>query len=229
MRIAIFSDDFYENKLLKRSLYTFANYKRIDFVVDVFTDWTKLYNQKDNYILFFVSFNNKTGVKLAKLLNESQEGAIIITASNTNLAVDAYKINAYNFLQSPINENNLFKILENYFARFFEYNLIIKNGFETICVNAKDILYLEANNKHCFLHLKNQTIPCNKTMARVVSVLPENLFLKISRAFVVNSNYIYSFNNECVTLINGATLHPSRHFYKTFKFDYYRTLNAKIP
>ena len=72
MRIAIFSDVFYENKLLKKSLYTFANYKRIDFVVDVFTDWAELYNKKDNYILFFISFNNKTGVKLAKLLNESQ-------------------------------------------------------------------------------------------------------------------------------------------------------------
>ena len=227
MKVAIY-DDLSSGKDLKRLVYLFSNYKKIDLVVDIFTCTDELFKQKQNYKIFFISFKTQNGISLAeRLYHYGINAPIIITANSSDKAINAFKINAYYFLQTPIQTDLLFEVLENYFNTFV-YPLIISDGFETICINCNDIIYLEANNKHCFIHLQNQTVQCNKTMARVLEVLPENRFLKISRAFAVNSNYISRFNSESVTLTNGDTLRPSRHFYKTFKCDYLRIQTPKI-
>ena len=227
MKIAIY-DNLSNAKELKRLLYLFSNFKKMDLVVDIFTSTDELFKQKQNYNFFFISFSTPNGLSLAEhLYNYGINTPIIITANNSDQAINAFKINAYYFLQTPIQNDLLFEVLENYFNTFV-YPLLISDGFETICINCNDIIYLEANNKCCLIHLQNQTVQCNKTMARVLEVLPENRFLKINRAFAVNSNCIARFNSENVTLKNGDILHPSRHFYKTFKCDYLRIQTPKI-
>lgn len=230
MKIAVFDDDLCDSTVLKHLLYIFSNFKKISLVVDVFTNENALFKEKQNYILFFISFKTQNGIRLAqKLYNSESKIPMIITAPDCGLAMQAFKINAYNFLQTPLNQDRLFEILEGFFDTYLSGPLLISDGFETICINTDDIFYLEADNKHCLVHLETKTVHCNKTMARVYNVLPEDRFLKISRAFIVNSNHVSRFSSEYVTLINGATLHPSRNFYKTFKCDYFRTQTPKIP
>ena len=105
-----------------------------------------------------------------------------------------------------------------------DYPIWIKNAEDTVCLTTDDIYYLEADNKHCYIHLKNSSLYCNKTMAQVFKVLPKSHFLKTNRAFIVNLNHISRYNNDIITLKNGKTLHPSRNYYKTFKEEYRRFL-----
>jgi len=90
------------------------------------------------------------------------------------------------------------------------------------------ILYLEANNKYCYIHLENETILCKKTMARVFDALPKIYFQKINRAFIVNLNAINKYNAQNVDLKNGETLHITRTYYKNFKQEYLNFFNPKI-
>lgn len=231
MKIAIFDENYYDSAILKQLIYTFSNNKRLDLVVDVYTDISELIAKRKNYILFFISFKTKNGILLSKkLYDHHNKTPIIITADNCSLAVEAFRINAYNFLLMPLNDMLVYEALNDFFSSFqYNYSLLVSNGFENIYINTKDILYIEANNKHCFLHLNNQTVHCNKTMARVYNVLPKEYFLKTSRAFVVNTNYVSRFNKKHIILTNGDTLYPSRHFYKAFKCDFLSTVNPKIP
>lgn len=223
MKIAIFDDDFKKSSILKHLIYVFSNERKIEIVVTVFTNLNDFLNSKEDYILYFVSFNSKNGKKAAQILNDSNTKVpIIITSNDCRQAAYAFKINAYNFLKFPFKEETLFKILNDFFAIKFSYPIIFSNGLEKICINTNDIIYLEADNKHCIIHLNNGSASCNKTMAKVVNVLPEHQFIKISRSYVVNSNYIASFNHDFITLQNGTILYPSRHFYKEFKCDFLR-------
>lgn len=230
MKIAIFDEKVNDTTHLKHSIYTFANYKRLELVVDTFSNINDFLSNEQNYILYFVSFKTKNGILLAhKLFQKGSKTPIIITASDCSLAAEAFKINAYNFLQTPFPEIFLYDILENFFSSYCYNALLINDGLENVYINTKDILYLEANNKHCQIHTKNQTFYCNKTMARVYDILPKGNFLKINRAFIVNANYVSRFNSSHVILTNGTIVYPSRHFYKTFKEDFLLTTAPKIP
>ncbi len=230
MRIAVFDENYCDSAYLKHLIYIFSNNKKFDLVVDVFSDINEFLKTKREYILYFISFETKNGILAAKnLYNKNKNSSIIITANDSRLAVEAFKINAYNFLQLPLKEKILYEILNDFFRSYQCEALLISDGFENIYINVKDILYLEADNKHCVLHLKNQKVYCNKTMARVYNVLPKECFLKTSRAFVVNANHVSRFNSEHIILENGDTLYPSRHFYKSFKCDFLRTSNLRIP
>ncbi len=230
MRIAIYENNYEDAQKLKNLIYNYCNYKKIDSVVDVYQNGDSLLSSNNNYVLTFLSLENSDGKATIQKLNYNHTGQMIITASDCRLAADAFRINAYSFLLKPFEKNRLFEILENFFNTVISTSLLlINNCYETFCVRVCDILYLEANNKHCIIHLTDKSIYCNKTMAKVFSVLPQFDFLKINRAFIVNSNHIISFNSENVVLSNKESLHPSRHFYTSFKTDYIRIKNPNIP
>ena len=223
MKIAIYEEDLKSATILKRLIYDFSNKRKIDSVVKIFTTLEEFSNSKEEYILYFISYNTKNGISAAKHLNNKNiKTHIIITSNDCRLAADAFKIRAYNFLELPINEKALYDILNNFFDTNFLPTIIFSTDFDNIYINTNDIMYIEADNKHCLIHLSNNTINCKKTMARVVNALPENLFLKINRSFVVNSNYITRFNSKNITLKNGTVFYPSRHYYKNFKCDFLR-------
>ncbi len=230
MRIAICCDECSTAFILKRMLYIFSNYKKIGFVVDIFTNATDFLASQQNYILIFISFETENSRKITKSIYKTAfKAPLIIFSTNCCHAADAFKLNAYYFLQIPLSEKALFDMLENFFVSYSSAPLLISDGFETICINVNDILYLEANNKHCIIHLMDKVIYCNKTMARVFAVLPEDRFLKINRAIIINLDYITRFSSEYIILTNGQVLYPSRHFYKSFKLEYYRIKAPKIP
>ena len=100
---------------------------------------------------------------------------------------------------------------------------------DRVCINTSEIVYLEANNKNCFINLQTEQIRCNTTMARVYSVVPKNHFLKINRAYIVNSDYVNKYNNELVYLKNGVELRISRNYLKDFKQEYIKYINPRQP
>ncbi len=231
MRIAIIDDD-YENSLkLKELLYLYSNFQKTDFVVDIFTCCDKTIPNANRYTLIFLSLDSKNGKFISRKFYEMGiTKKTIITGNDYKIAADAFMINAFGFIKKPYNKPELFDVLENFFKISVAIMpIIVSDGAENFCLNIGDILYLEANNKHSIIHLTNQTVFCNKTMARVNAALPQNCFSKINRAFIVNLNHISSFSSKNVVLSNNEVLPPSRHFYKSFKSDYLRIKSPKIP
>ena len=104
----------------------------------------------------------------------------------------------------------------------------IRDGKNTFCVNTSEIVYLEALNKNCFVHLNENKIKCNKTMARVYDLLPNNYFFRINRAFIINIECIEKYNNDFIYLKNGKTLHISRNYLREFKEHYQKIYNPII-
>lgn len=224
MKIAILNEDLKSAISLKRLIYNFSNTKKIEVVVNIFTSYDQIIMLEKDFSLLFISLNSENGIKAARHFSRlNRKIPLIITSNDCRHAATAFKFGANNFLKFPLDEKNLYNVLNSFFDTYFLCLLMLKNGCESICVNTDEILYIEADNKNCIIHLANKTVHCKKTMARVMTALPENLFLKINRSFVVNSNYVTSFNSKIITLQNGTVLYPSRHFYNDFKFNFLQT------
>ena len=233
MRIAICDSNISYLKELKSLLYRYSNSNKMEFIVEEFTNGEQLLKSKNKYCLIFIEYTLsginglETAIQLRKNCNNS---GIIFFSYNTDFILESFKVSPYRFLIKPLNPTVLFDTLNDFFVSYSEhYPLWITNQINTYCLNTSDIFYLEANNKHCYVHLKDEVIPCNKTMARVFSTLPHKYFKKINRAFIVNLDCISRYSNEYVFLTNGENIHISRKYYKFFKQEYIDYANPKIP
>lgn len=233
MRIAVcdIKKEFLEK--IKSIIYKYADFHRLDIVVDCYSHGEALLCSKIQYSLIFLGYElqGKNGLETAVSLRISNNySSIVFISGNTDFVFDTFKVNPYRFLIPPLNQSDLYKLLDDFFTQFGnDYPLWIKNGEETFCLNTREIVYLEANNKHSVIHLQREAIPCNRTMARVFDVLPKNHFTKINRAYIVNLNFIAKYNNDTVFLKNGEKVHISRNYFKNFKEEYRFFLNPLEP
>lgn len=226
MRIAIcdYDKDFLSQ--LKRMVYRYAELHRIDIVAECYISGESILDRSTSYNIIILGYRllGLNGLETAIKLRENQVNSSIIFISDyTDFVFDAFKVGAFRFLPKSACEKELFSTLDDFFERLgSDYPLLIKAGEDVVCLNTRDIYYLEADNKHCYIHLKDEILTCNRTMATVYGKLPKNHFSKTNRAFVVNLNYISRYNNELIMLKNGETLHPSRNYYKSFQEEYRR-------
>jgi len=233
MRIAICDHDITFLKKLKSILYSYCENRRLDVVVDCYCRGEDMLASGVRYNVAFLNYTlcGENGLEIAKILRkENNYTAIIFISSDANFVYEAFKVSPYRFLLMPVDKAKLFGVMNEFFEEYGKnYPLWIKSRDDTFCLSTGDIYYLEADNKHCFIHLENEQISCNRTMARVFDVLPKYCFLKINRAFIINLNFVVRYNSDLVYLKNGEQLHISRNYFKSFKEGYLNFLNPRLP
>lgn len=224
MRIALCDADINAIKKTKRIIYEYANFRGIELLAEEYSSGARLISNGTKYPLVILDYNLKdiNGLETARLIRKSNpDCALIFLSAYTGFILDSFKVNPFRFLLKPLDKSLLFSALDDFFkARSDNRPLLIKDGGDIFCLNANDILYLEADNKNCYISLRNKKIRCRKTMARVYGELPSEHFGKINRAYVVNFNYISGYNSDAVTLRNGERLHVGRSYFKSFREEY---------
>lgn len=224
MRIAICDSDIKCAQKTKNMIYDYANKRRLELLVEIYDSSEALLESENNYLLIILDYhiNGLNGLETAKQLRRKNcRSTIMFLSEYTGFIFESFKVMPHSFLLKPLGKKCFFAVLDD----FFLYNplhrpLWVKSGDDVFCFETHDIFYLEADNKNCFIGLRNGKVRCKKTMARVYGNLPKTHFGKINRAYVVNFNYITGYNNECISLVNGKTLHISRNYYKSFKDEY---------
>ena len=233
MRIAICDRDKDVLQKIKYKLYNYAETRRLDAVAECYTSGEAMLNSKTHYNIVFLSYDlmGENGFEIAQRIRKCDNNTVIIFMSaDVRLALKSFAVRPYRFLMPPINSKELYCVLDDFFKEYATICPIwIKCGEDTVCLNTGDIVYIEADNKHCIIHLKDEELHCNKTMAKVSNVLPPYCFCKINRAYIVNCNHIKRYNSDNVSLSNGHSLHISRNYNSSFKAQYRDFLNPREP
>lgn len=231
MRIAICDNDFNNIKTLKNDIYNYANRNKVDLVIDTFFKGEQLLDSKQSYNLIFIEYSlpNINGLETIAIFKKMHpHTSVIFISCETNVVFNCFKVNPFRFLKKPLSSFELEEALDSFFKnKYRNHPIWIKEGKDTVCINTADIVYLEALNKHCFIHLNEEKIECNKTMAKVYNSISNNMFLKINRAFIINIKFIKKYNNDSIYLKNGQVLHISRTYLKEFK-EYFKKIYNPI-
>lgn len=224
MRIALCDWDKAFIEKIKNIIYTYAELFRIDIVVDCYNSGEQIINSDINYNIIFLGYKlcGINGFETAeKIRIKNSVTSIVFLSEYTDFVFDAFKVSPIRFLVKPVEQSAIYEVLDDYFKKYgTDYPLWIKCGEDVLCLNTREIYYLEADNKHCLIHLKNETLRCNHTMARVYELLPKCHFSKINRAFIVNLNFIEKYNNQQTILKNRTELRISRNYLKSFKEEF---------
>lgn len=152
---------------------------------------------------------------------------VIFTTAFKDFALDAFKVSALDYLLKPLTvsdvrdavnryEKNLDQTEEGKKALDFEHlnsnptdkKLVIstKKGFEVLSFN--EIIYCKAEESYTRFITNDGAIFASKTFRDSCANLLEPTFIRVHKSYIVNVNFIKSFNTAeySLVLVNGETI-----------------------
>lgn len=172
-----------------------------------------LRENKPDLIFLDIEMPGLNGFQFIEELN-MPEVNIVFTTAYDQFALDAFRINAVDFLIKPIDTSELETALKRAIANkehyhpehirklFVEFNKSkmgnIKIGLTSVhgidFVNCKDIVYCQSESNYCRVYLESgRKILTSKTLKDVEALLPNNLFFRIHHSYIANLSKVVSY------------------------------------
>lgn len=162
-----------------------------------------------------------TGIEFARTI--SKRTLVIFTTAYTEYALDSYEVDAIDYLIKPVEAERFLKAVDkalSYHSLLLKEEKDEKEGKETqeekeametivaaeyffvkaerryFKVNYSDILFIEGLKDYVILQLNDQRIITRMSLKAIFDLLPKSLFLRVNKSYIVNTNYIESFDNN---------------------------------
>lgn len=233
--IAICDDETEELDRTQDSLYVYMKRHSIsDFTIKRFENAEELLyvmRNKDympDVLLLDIYMPEKLGTTLAREIRDmGSTSRIVFLTSSRDHALEAFRLEAAQYLVKPVVEAELFAVLDKCFQEIEEeakkYLLFKVDG--RICrVSLADILYCEAQGKRQCLYLSGGThLVLNLTMGEIWSlVLDYPEFTKVGISYIINMNHLDTLNAREAHLDNGHSIYLPRGSYGILRENYFR-------
>jgi two-component system, LytTR family, response regulator LytT len=174
----------------------------------------KNYTLEMDIIFLEVSFTKLNGIEIARRIRLVDKNVkIIFLTSLLNHVLEAYEVNASNYLIKPLNYNRFVneinKIItqkETFQNKFF----IEKNENGLYKVYIKTIKYIETYNRKTMIHTEDDDILSYKQMKEHEAMLQESIFVRCHTGFIVNLNFFSKLDGNEFILMTGERIPVSR-------------------
>ncbi len=190
--------------------------------------------KEDGYlpdILFLdIYMPGKSGMDTARELREiGNMCRIIFMTSSKEHALEAFRVDADQYLVKPILEEKLSQALDKVVSELDKEQLkyvVFQADSHVYRVAVCDIIYCEAQRKKQCIYLKEgKTILLTMTMTRLCEMLsPYGEFARVGVSYIVSLMHIESLSNRVLQMDNGKEIFLPRGSYKGLRekyFDYY--------
>lgn len=197
---------------------------------------------KPDLVFLDIQMPKLTGFELIEVLDERPE--IIFTTAFDEYAIQAFDINAVDYLLKPFPENRFDNAVFKAIARIKEGSdndssgqslkierpegspvlsrIVVRKGSGISIIPVSNILYLEAEDDYVMIWHKEGKALKQQTMKYYEKNLPENEFVRIHRSFIVCIEQIariepYGKDTYKAILKNESRLPVSRTGYKNIR------------
>ncbi|MBP3331292.1 MAG: response regulator transcription factor [Tidjanibacter sp.] len=210
MRTVIIEDETAAAVNLKALLK--ASYPEMEVValLESVTDAVEWFNANPAPELVFMDIHLADG-NAFKIFNRiTIQSPIIFTTAYDQYALEAFKVNSVDYLLKPIAADDLnrainkLKLLGKQELSDYSDNIAqmarTQNESHTFLVNVRDkivplrseeIAYCHTLNEHVSAYtFDNTTMPMDKTLEAIVSLLPKNSFFRANRQFIISRKAI---------------------------------------
>lgn len=183
-----------------------------------------LFKAEQNYydvIFLDISMRGQNGMELARKIREKEKDVILVfVTSDASYVFDGYEVGAYRYLMKPVDEKKLWEILD--YARTQkeveeENYILVKKDSQSVRINLKDIIYIEAEKHYVNLCMENkESINIKTAFTELLQETQEksDTILLTHRSYAVNIEKVVRIGRtECV-LSDSSVIPVSRSFYK---------------
>ena len=172
-------------------------------------------------IFLDISMRGQNGMELARQIREKEKDVILVfVTSDASYVFAGYEVGAYRYLMKPVEAKKLWEILDYARAQKAaeeENYILVKKESQSVRVNLRDVLYIEAQKHYVNLYLENEEPMTVKVVfAELLQEMQEksDTFLATHRSYAVNIDKVVRIGRTECTLSDGSSIPVSRSFYK---------------
>ncbi len=166
--------------------------------------------------LLFLDINMPKLSGISFLKNLKNPPLVIFTTAYSEYALEGFELNAIDYLKKPFSferfskayfrAEELFILKQNAKAPIANESqndfLFIKADKKSIKVKFSEIFYIEGLGDYIKLHLQNKKIVANLSMKKIISLLPEKMFYRIHKSFIISLDKIESVEGNMIKINN---------------------------
>lgn len=183
-------------------------------------------NTNDTDLIFLdIEMPMVSGIEFARLLPAPT--LVIFTTAYPQYALKSYELDAIDYLLKPVDTVRLDKaikkaeIYKNLLLNHPEQNtlegntadfLLIKSDRRFHRVKYNDIRFVEGLKDYVVIHMASQKLITAMNLKTFHQKLPQDLFIRVSKSYIVNKTCVESFDHHTIYL-HGNEL-PLGEFYK---------------
>lgn len=219
MRIAICEDNREHREILEEMINRWAQNQRENVLVRNYESAEQfLFYMKDephfDLVFLDIQMSKINGLQLARMIRQEDRLILLIfTTALKRYAPVGYEVAAFRYLIKPLQENEVFSVLTKASQVIEERKreaVIVTRGDESRRVFKEDIYYIEVDNHHVILHLKEETIRFKAKLKEFETQFREPQFCKCHRSYIVNLKYTGKISREGVEIDGRVTLPISK-------------------
>ncbi len=196
--------------------------------------------QEKEIDLIFLDINMPKLSGISFLRNFKDAPLVIFTTAYSEYALEGFELNAIDYLKKPFSFDRfckaIFKAEELLLLKKESSGtqqtkqtsgdfLFIKSNKKTIKVNFSEIQYIEGLGDYIRIHSNDQKIVTNLSMKKIIELLPEKLFYRIHKSFIISLSKIELIEGNMV-VVNKIKL-PIGNSYRQEFINYINTFLAE--
>ena len=231
-RIALCDDEQVEVMKTKEML---SNYRKLhpqlDFEIGIFDNAEKLLLKvQEGYgpdlILMDIYMEGRTGIEAVRELHEmGNKSRIIFLTTSEKHAVEAFRLEAAQYLVKPVSEADLFPLIDKQLeilSKERQKYVALQMDNRTFRVMVHDIIYCESQGKRQYLHLTDGTQLCVRmSMTGLEELfLPYEEIVRLGKWYIINMDHVEGLNSQAVQMDNGQQLFLPRGAYQSLRKQY---------
>lgn len=193
--------------------------------------------QKNEVDLMFLDIQmpEMTGFEFLKMLKNPP--LVILTTAYPQFALDSYEFDVIDYLVKPIRMERFIKAVnkaEEIFAAkrsgvshlesITDDYIYIKAERKYVKILFKEIVYIEGLKDYVIIHTTKEKHMTAMNVKTIYNQLPQEVFARINKSYVININHIKSIDNDFVQ-VEGHELPIGRTFKDDFINNY---VNKKL-
>lgn len=159
--------------------------------------------------------------KVPCIIYSLQYDDIIFKKLNSVNLVDFLPMNMSDFeLEKAIQLGLMNNMSRTNLKNKFNDYILVRSGKEVKKIKLSEIMYIGVDGKYIELHTSDRRYFIRFTLSSILDKLPDN-FVKIHKAYVINTDYLDTINIEDNTIRIGKENLPMSRSYKKELFDKY--------
>ena len=225
MRIAVCDDERSFLEELEEKIYKII--PRLDCDVEPFSCAEDLLLSELSYDLIFldIEMDGMDGMSCARKIRESDKNIpLVFLTSHTEMAVEGYEVNAFRFLQKPVDDTKLARTLQDILQmRECSRAVMVKHEGEEIVVIPSEVLFIESDNNNVRIKSTSGTCSTRMKLTDAIDLIngTSDTIRRVHRCTAVNLRHVSRIRDREVLLDDGSVIAISRSYYQSFKNELY--------
>ena len=142
-----------------------------------------------------------SGFELFNKVNKDSFEVVFVTAYSQFLEKSVNEIGCFGYLQKPLEREKLLKIFERYQEKNIQKKYLkLANTLQNkrTLIKLEDVTFCKADDNYCEIYLKNDKTKhiLSRTLGDLEKKLPQQLFQRVHRSFIVNMNHVSYFEKD---------------------------------